>query len=1046
MLKKILFAFAAIIVLLLGALITVPYFFKDEIVATVKSTANESLTAKLDFSDVNLSVFRHFPKLSVGLEELSVTGTGEFEDVRLLYCKRLDVAVDLWSAIFGSEVVIKRLYLDEPDIRVYVLSNGLANYDIVKPSDAPPTETTTEPAGKESPIKLDYYEIKNGYILYDDRPLDMRAELRGLNHSGKGAFTSVVYDLATKTRIEGLSVNYGGMQYLRNVHTEWDADLNADMDKMRFELTKNRLQLNAMEMMLNGWVEMPEEDIKMDLTFGTPENTFKSFLSLIPGAYTQDFGNVKASGNLKFAGIVKGVYNETSYPAFKLGLNINNGDFKYPDLPMGVSGIKVDMNLDSPSADMDDMKLDIHEFAMKLGSNPLAGHFKLRRPISNPTVDTKIKGTLNLSELSKAFPMDEVRELSGKIKADVFAKASMAQIDQQAYESVQMGGDFDISDMVYRAADMPAVRINALKTSLSPQRLDLNECDLRLGKSDFRARGSIDNLLAYFSPKKTMTGVLNFNSAYFDANEWMESSTESATASAAPDPGKVPNDVPSEEESVFDRWDFTVDGNIRKLDYEDYDLSKLILKGHFKPNKMVFSQFGANIGNSDISGNGTVLNLWNYLYDHQTLEGRVALNSGNFDLNQFMTDEETVATEQTATPTEADPAEMGVIPVPENIDMTLDVDMKRVLYTDLVLRDIQGQVLVRDGKAQLNNFVAGVLGGQIAIDGEYNTQDLSKPAFNVDLAMLNMGFKDAYDNFVSIQQLAPIAKYIDGTFNTTLSMSGLLGQDMTPDFTTLSAAGFLETINAIVNNFKPLNEMGSKLNVSALKRLELKNTRNWFEVEDGKVSVKPFQMQAGDVAMNVSGAHGIGGDMDYSITTKTPRKALGNAANAGLGLLSKEASKYGVNIAQGEYINVRFGLTGKLANPKVTMKVLGADGESTLKDEASDAGQALVDQAKDSIQTVANQELDKAKDKANEAVDSLSNLAQEKANEAIDDATNKIKEEAKKAVGEKVGDKVGEEAGKKAEEVLGDKGKKHVDDVKDKLKKWDPFKKKKGGN
>ena len=72
-----------------------------------------------------------------------------------------------------------------------------------------------------------------------------------------------------------------------------------------------------------------------------------------------------------------------------------------------------------------------------------------------------------------------------------------------------------------RAAGTPAVKINTLDAGLSPQKLDLRQFDARLGRSDLRATGQIDNLLAYFSTTKTMTGAMTFNSGYFDANEWM---------------------------------------------------------------------------------------------------------------------------------------------------------------------------------------------------------------------------------------------------------------------------------------------------------------------------------------------------------------------------------------------------------------------------------------------------------------------------------------------------------------------------------------------
>jgi hypothetical protein len=301
----------------------------------------------------------------------------------------------------------------------------------------------------------------------------------------------------------------------------------------------------------------------------------------------------------------------------------------------------------------------------------------------------------------------------------------------------------------------------------------------------------------------------------------------------------------------------------------------------------------------------------------------------------------------------------------------------------------------------------------------------------MDIAMQNMGFRDAFQTFATVKTLAPVAQLIDGKFNTTLSMSGILGKDMMPDFNTLSAAGFLETLSAIFNNFKPMNAIGEKLNVAALKQLELKNTKNWFEIKDGKVTVKPFNTQVKDVAMQIGGSHGINSDMDYQVLTKVPRKSLGSAANSGLDLLTKEASKVGVSLAQGEFINVRFDLTGTMFNPKVAMKVLGSDGQSTLQETATGAATALVDKAKDSLTNVANREIDKvrkqAEDAAQKAADSLKRVAEKKAQEVADKAT----QEAKNKVGEKAG------------EVLGTEGQKKVDEVKDKLGKWDPFKKKK---
>ncbi len=1023
--KKFLFGTAVVLVILLGLLMLMPYLFKDQIIAQVKTSANENLNAKVEFKDVSISFFRHFPRLSVGLEGLEVTGVKEFEGVKLVQCERLDVAVNLWSAIFGDAVEINGLYLQRPILNVYVLSNGKANYDITKPDDTAKTPATDQ--GDGGKIKLDHYEINDGTLRYNDRSLGMDVEIAGLNHQGSGDFGADVYDLVMETHASALSVDYGGIQYLLNARTDWVSTLSADMKNMRFTFKNNDLQVNDLRLLLDGWVQMPEntEDILMDLKFGTPQNTFKSLLSIIPGAYTKDFGDVQANGQVQFGGMVKGKYNETTYPAFKLDFKVANADFKYPSLPLGVSNINVDASINSPDATLNGLTVNIPKFSLRIGSNPLEGYFNLKTPVSDPSVDTKINGTLNLGELSKAFPMDGVQELAGIIRANIMCKAAMSQIDRQQYDQVQMAGDFGMQGISYKAAGTPAVKINNLATSLTPQKVVIQTFDAKLGRSDLRASGSIDNILAYFSTTKTMTGNLNFNSGYFDANEWMEEEPAAATTS-----GKVPTDVPPPaSEKVFDRWDFTVDGQVGKLKYDTYDLSNVALKGHFMPNKMTIDNFGLKIGDSDLAGNGQINNAWNYLFDNQTVSGTVNLKSNYFDMNQFMAPAAPAATTTTAKTAEAaPPAAAETIPVPENMDMTLNANFAQVKYTNLTLHNLDGQVVVKNSAATLNNCTAELLGGQVAVNGAYDTKNAAKPAFNMDMALQNMGFREAYQNFTTVKTFAPIAQMIDGKFNTTLSLSGILGKDMTPDFSTLSAAGFMETISAIINNFKPLNEIGSKLNLNYLQHLELKNTKNWFEIKNGQVTLKPFNVQMQDVLMQIGGSHGLTNEMNYQVLTKVPRTALeksgvGSAANAGLGLLSKEASKAGLNIAQGEFINVRFDLTGSFANPKVGMKVLGSDGQATMKEQASAAAGAAFQEAKDSLKNVVNQKVDEAKEKARAAAEKAADSLRNVANQKVEEAQKKAEEEAKKK--------------------LGEEGQKKVDDVKDKLNQWDPFKKKK---
>ena len=1025
------------LVVLLAAAIAAPFFFKDTIVAKVKEGINKELNAKVDFTDVDVSFLRHFPKISVRLEGLEVKGVGTFDGITLLHTEGLDLALNFWSVWRGGNPYeINSVYLDKPFINVVALSDGQANYDITKP-----TETTSEPSNFK--LNLSHYAVNKGTLIYDDKALNFYLGLRNIDHSGSGEMTADVYDLDTETISDSTTMSYGGMTYLSNAHADIKTIVNADIKNMKFTLKNTDAVINALKLNLDGWTQLKGDDILMDMTFKAPSNNFKDFLSIIPAAYTKDYSSMKATGTFNFDGFVKGTYNSEAkptpqYPAFKINLAVQNGTFQYPSLPMGGTDINTNLSVALPNSDFNSLEVDVPNFHMKLGNNPFDAVFKLRTPVSDPDVDLKAKGTINLSELTKVLPLETVQNLSGIINADITVKTLMSYIEKKQYEKVNMNGILGISNMNVQAKGYPTVFINNLAMNFTPNSVDVGNFVAKLGRSDIQASGSIDNILAFFSTTKTMTGNVKFASNLIDANEWMTPSSPKGGV-AAPSVKTAPVD---KAVRPFDRFDFNVDGKINKLVYEKYDIQNTAASGHFTPNKFVLNNFQTQIGNSDISGNGTILGVFDWMFDNKLLGGNLNLNSNMMDLNQFMT--------VTPAPVDSKVVNAATKPllVPKNIDLTVNANMKRVIYTNMDMTNVTGKLVVKDEEVKFEDASANALGGRINIKGGYNTQDAAKPKFKLAYDMKGIDFKQAFNTFNTFQKLAPIGQYLTGKFNTNLDMGGVLGKDLVPDLSTLNAAGFIQTIQGIISGFKPLEEIANKLNISELKNLDVKDTKNWFEIKDGAVKVNEFDKTIKDIKFTIAGTHSLTNEMNYSIKTRVPRKkleanAIGAAAGSAFNEITAQAAKYGVNIKNSEFVNVLFNLTGSMLQPKISMKLMAGDGQATLEDAAKGAINAAVDKAKDSIMTRANEEIEKGKTMAKEAADKAMDSVRNVANRQIEEAKNKAIEEAKKRAGEAVGTKAGELLDKSLEKAgTNDKVKTQVDQVKDKLDKWDPFKKK----
>lgn len=1033
LLKRLLLIFGIFFLILVGLAIAFPIIYKDQIVERTKTEINNNVRAEVDFQDVSLSLFKHFPKLTFSINGLSVDGIDEFEGVPLASSDKMEVAVNL-ASVFNTKkpFEVSSFSVVNPEINVIVTKDGKANYDITVPKDERIEETTQEGDYSAFKVQLKKYSIENATITYDDQSGDIYLKIEDLDHNGSGDFTMDVFDLSTKTTIDKLNFSYGGISYLKNAKVDYDAGFKIEQSDAKYSFLDNELKLNELLLNAEGFVQMKEEDILMDVAFSSPQNSFKNLWSLIPNAYLEGYEDVDVQGAFELSGNVKGTYNEAgSLPGFAINAKAENGNVKYPDLPLGISSINANVKVNSPENDMDGITVDIPRFSMRIGDNPFDGKFHLSTPISDPAVDALVNGTLDLGALSQAMPIEDINTLTGIIDANVRVKARMSQLENEAYDEVDVRGEAEVNKMVVEMAGYPKVNVETGLFTFKPQAIEIDNVQTQLGKSDLSAEGQIDNYMAWFSPNTTMRGSVKAHSNYFNIDEWMpEESTPSTEESQEEAKESEPAPVGSSQ-ALADQYpfEFKFDATIDKMVYDVYEMTDNKAKGSFAPNHLSFSHVETQLGNSDIAASGDIDGMFDYLFEDGMLTGDIDMESNYFDLNQFMTEDGSVP--ENSGSEDVDMAEMEPIIIPGNIDMDIDANMRKVVYTNMEIKDIKGRLKVNpDQTVELENTTGRTLGGTIDLDGGYYTREGEEPRFALKYDIQKMGIRPAFETFNTFEKIAPIGKYMNGDFNTNLETSGDLGNDLFPKMNTLNARGFMETLNGVIDNFKPLQAIGNTLNISALKEdVEVKELKTWFTVENGVVTVDPFDYSLKGIDMNVSGSHSLQNEMDYNIKAAIPtemlqKSGLGNKAIKGLQSLSDDAAKLGLNIGGAEKVNVLINLKGSMTDPKVSVKLLGLDGETSIKDAVTETVQNVIDDKKEEVKAVVDEEKDKLLEQAQEQADKIKAEAKTQA--------DKLRAEGKKAAdkvraeGDDAAEKIRAEARKQAESIK-DKAQKEAD-------------------
>jgi len=931
--KWVLIVLGSLIVLIVAAAVVIPVVFKDDIKAVIDKEIAKSINADVifDVDNFGLTLFRNFPNVTAEVKELGVFNRAPFEAVPLFVVQRLDVEVNLKDLLFGDELRLKGITMVEPQITIKVLEDGRANWDITYPSVD--TVEQIEETDASFSFGIDHWQIINGDISYDDASIPFGLMIKGMNHSGKGDFNEKLFDLTTATTADTLTISYDGVEYISNKKVAIDAIVEISEEYSKYTFKDNVARLNDFGLAFNGWFKMNEDAYDMDITYQTQESTFKSLLSLVPGMYTQDFGQIETNGNVSFAGMVKGTYTESQMPAFNLNVNVNEGMFKYPELPSAINNINMDLVVDNKDGVIENTVVDLKKMHLDFGNNPVDARLLIEN-LRNYKMDGNIKAQLNLAELNKMFPMEGL-EMKGNFIVDASASGvydSIRKIIPATQIAMSLNNGFvkssefpmPIEDLHFTSS------VKNVSGKMEETVIDVNDLSMVMDGEKFTASMNLQNLNDYTWDVKAIGGID------------LEKITKIFPIEGMTLAGKVKADITTKgkmsdlDAQRYDRLPTSGTASLENFRYSAADLpySVGISKSQavFDPRKIELKTTTGTIGKSDFTLAGNVNNYIAYLFEeNQIIRGEMNFQSNLLDLNEFMTESEEATTSQVE-------ESYGVIPVPENIDFVLHSNIKTAKMMDYTITNASGDVIVKNGIANLNGLRFNMLGGAFMLTGSYNTKDIQHPKYDMTLKIENLAIQQAAASFSIVKNYAPIAGLVSGNFSTDFKISGELLPSMMPNLATVNADGLIKIAQAALSQSKLVSGISSLTKLDNGDKVTLKDVLMSAAISDGKFSVQPFDVKFGDYATNISGSTSLDGTIAYKLNMKVPAGKIGSQ-------LQGYTSQLTGNMNPSSEINLPISLGGSYNDPKVTL--LAQEQKQQLKEAATTVVQ---DKSKEIVQ------------------------------------------------------------------------------------------------
>lgn len=327
----------------------------------------------------------------------------------------------------------------------------------------------------------------------------------------------------------------------------------------------------------------------------------------------------------------------------------------------------------------------------------------------------------------------------------------------------------------------------------------------------------------------------------------------------------------------------------------------------FKPGIVSLNSFNAITGASDFSAKGNITNLLGFLLSDKKLQGNFDVNSNYFVIADFMVEDDTNTKTSNKITSDAES-----LKIPDFLDCTIKANAKTVVYDNLSLKNVQGEVRIQNQNAKLVNMTSDLFEGQLVVSGNISTKE-EQPNFDMILGMRDFDISKSFKDLKLLETLAPIAKVLKGKLNASIDLNGLLDGNFSPDLETITGNAEAEVLTTKINTNESaiLTEINQNLNFINLNDLNLKDFKTTLSFKDGNVLMQPFIITYKDIPIEIKGSHSFENVMDYDAVFKVPAKYLGSDVNRLIGQINDNEVN---NIS----VPVTAEIKGTFSQPQVT--------------------------------------------------------------------------------------------------------------------------------
>jgi len=494
-----------------GVFFTIRY--QDEIISMFIQQANKRIQTPVDVKQVNFSLFRQFPDVTISLQDVVVNESYVGSDRKLLRAESVRFTFSLWD-IINKRYEVRDIHIEKANLFIRYNSQGEPNFRILAKREG----------SKDAFFSLENIRLKDVNVHYEQATSEVMIDVfTSLSKAKiKSQSGQLSFDLTGDLLTEQVKVQ--DKSYFRRKSVSFNTRIIYLSETKETNIVNGELTIDNAPFTVVGNVKSGEKTLNLQIT--GRNTTFNSLLSLLPSDYAKPYKQYKSKGKVFFDAALDGRYDLPHGLNVDVSFGSQSASFYHPKFKKGFRKVSFKGRfMNGAQNKSTTFELRIDDFNCQLDDRPVVGNLLIRN-FDDYYLKFDLKGLVDVHTLLDIFPNKQIRAAYGKVNVDLHGSGRLSDLNvPQRRSRFNVDGEIELQNISF-ILNGERLPFNSFNGSFMFNKNDLAISNFtgKIGSSDFELNGFFKRITSWvFSKNQKISIEADLHAEFLDFDELLKS-------------------------------------------------------------------------------------------------------------------------------------------------------------------------------------------------------------------------------------------------------------------------------------------------------------------------------------------------------------------------------------------------------------------------------------------------------------------------------------------------------------------------------------------